>query len=427
MGNCFVRFNVVLSSVALGMLMCGAGEAMGAGDFTLNPSIAVSEEYNDNLFETTDNKRSDFITSLIPGIALSYSAKLWDWDVAYNYNYRYYAKGTRDNDNSQNLLGTGHIKLLDDFMLLDLNDTYSRVSLNIARDRTQESTFLNQSDSNTFTASPYFQFHPGPKLTTKTGYRYINVWFKDPSGIDRRDHVGFMETTYELSPKLNLTANYTYTHENSVNPYDRHDPNIGFRYEFKERSFYFGQVGYTWFSSKNGGASNNPFWNAGLTHAFDHISITLTTGVQYPVDPQSGVTRETDYALSMTKELNRGSIGLNLSYAKYSGGNVDIDIQNRYSGGITAKYELATKLNGTLSCSVEKYDHRVSQSTTTRIILNPGLGYTLPKEVTIALNYTFIDSSAPGISSDNYQVNRVVLEVRKSFGRVLEKRQAVGH
>lgn len=420
-----MRFNVVLSAVVLGLLLCRAGVAEGAGDFTLNPSIAVSEEYNDNIFETRDNKRSDFITRLLPGIAMSYSAYFWDWDLAYNYDYRYYAKNTRNNDNTHNLLGTGHIRLLEDFMFLDLNDTYSRVSLNIARDRTQESLFLDQSDSNTFIASPYFQFHPGPKLTTKTGYRYINVWFKDPSGIDRRDHVGFMETTYELSPKLNLTANYTYTHENSVNPYDRHNPYIGFRYEFKERSFFFGQGGYIWFNSKNGVATNDPFWNVGLTHAFERFSVTLATGVQYPIDPQSGVTRETDYSLAVNKELSRGSIGLNLSYAKYSGDN--INIENRYSGGITAGYDLMTKLNGTLSCNVDRYDHRGSNSTTTRFLVNPGLNYSLPKEISLALNYSFIDSSSHGISTDNYHANRVMLEVRKSFGRVVERQPTVVH
>ena len=400
-----------------------------ASDFSILPSIAVSEEYNDNVFET-NVKKSDYITRLMPGIAFGYSAPFWDWDLAYFYDYRYYALGSQKNDNTHNLTTNGLLRLIKDFMFLDVNDTYSRVSLDIARDRTQESLFQDQSDSNNFTASPYFLFYPAPKVTVKTGYRYINVWFKDPSGIDRRDHVGFLDAIYTLSPKLSLTADYIYTHENSINPYDRHNPYIGFRYEFKERSFIFAQGGYTWFSSKNNGASNDPFWNAGLTHSFDHLSVSLATGVQYPVDPRSGLTRETDYSFTIKKELNRGAVGASIYYSTYreintgTNGNstgTNADISNKYGAGITAKYELMTRLSGTLAGSIERYDYRSTSSYNRRILVNPALSYALPWDFAVALNYVFVDSYSPAVQTDTYQENRVILEFRKSFGKLPEK------
>jgi len=392
-------------------------------DFAVSPTIAVSEEYNDNVF-VSPVRKTDYITSLMPGIILSYNAPFWDWDLAYNFAYRYYARKSQEDDKSHNLSMHGLTRLIDDFLFLDISDNYSRVSLNIARDRTQESNFVNQSDSNNFTASPYLRFHPAPKVLMRTGYRYMNVWYKDPAGIDRRDHVGFMEATYELSPKLNLTANYTYTHENSIQAYNRHEPNVGFRYEYKERSSIFGQGGYTWFNSRNGNASNDPFWNAGITHSFDHFLVSLTSGVQYPVDPVSGVTRETDYSLAVTKELSRGSIGANVSYSKYSGDNVDIE--SRYSGGINASYELLEHLNTTLTGSIEKYDHRAVNSYTRRIYVSSGLSYTFPREIALALNYSFIDSDSPVILADRYQINRVSLSLSKSFGRVLPRQSTTG-
>jgi predicted porin len=405
-----------------------------ASEFSILPSIGVSEEYNDNVLENND-KKSDFITRLMPGIAFGYSAPFWDWDLAYFYDYRYYALGSQKNDDTHNLTTNGVLRLINDFMFLGVNDTYSRVSLNIARDRTQESLFQDQSDSNTFTASPYFLFHPAPKVTIRTGYRYINVYFKDPAGIDRRDHVGFMEATYAFSPKLNLTADYIYTHENSVNPYNRHNPDIGFRYTFKERSFIFGQVGYTWFSSINGGVSNNPFWNAGLTYSFDHISITLATGVQYPIDPVSGVTKETDYSFAINKHLDRGAVGASIYYSNYgeinagSNGNssgTNADTSNKYGAGITANYELLSRLNGTLSGSIERYDQKSTNSYTRRILVNSALTYALPWDFAVALNYVFVDSYSPTVQTGTYQVNRVSLELRKSFGKLPEKASPAG-
>ena len=398
-----------------------AVDAVSSDTFALNPSLSLSEEYTDNVFETETAKRTDFITRIMPGLAFATRAPFWDWDVAYNFDYRYYAKNSRTDDTTHNLLGSGQIRLIENFFLIDLNDTYSRVSLNIGRDKTQESLFLNQSDSNNFSVSPFILLHPGSKITTKTGYRYINVWFKDPTGIDRRDHVGFMDATYALTPQLGLTANYVYTHENSVNSYDRHEPSAGFKYEYRDKSFFSGQGGYTWFRSLNGVATNNPFWNVELTHGFSLFSVTLATGIHYPVDPQSGVTRETDYSFALNKALQRGNVGINAAYAHFSGETVDI--KNRLSGGFSAQYNLTTNLHGSLAFSVERYDHAASQSTTTRYYVNPNLTYLLPKDISLALNYTFVDSSSPSLQLDNFRVNRVMLEVKKSFGRVLESTQ----
>ena len=399
-----------------------------ASEFFFNPSIAVSEEYNDNVFETND-RRSDYITRLLPGIALRYSAPFWDWDLAYNYDYRIYAQRSRENDDAHNLATRGLLKLIDDFLLLDISDTYRKVSLNIARDRTQESLFLNQTDSNTLAASPYIQFHPVPQTTVRSGYRYTNVWYQDPTAIDRRQHGGYIDTTYELSPGLNLSANYTYTHENSINPFDRHAPYAGFRYDYKDRSLLFVYAGYTWLNSKDGGVDNYPFWNAGITHAFNTWSVFLRTGVLYPEDPRSGVTRETDYSLGVNKDLNRGTVGASLYYANYKGTNVGLinnipgserDISNKYGAGITAKYELTTKLTGNLAGSIERYDHRTTNSYIRRIHVNPSLIYALPRDFAVALNYVFVDSYSPVTEADRYQANRVSLELRKTFGKMPE-------
>jgi hypothetical protein len=214
-------------------------------------------------------------------------------------------------------------------------------------------------------------------------------------------------------------ANHTYTHENSREAYDRNNAYIGAKYVYADRSFINAQGGMTFHDSRNGDDYNKPYWNTGITHAFNTWTASLAAGVQYPIDPTSGVTRETDYTFTLTKELQRGSAGLTLSYSEYSGTTIDVD--KRYGAGITAKLELLPSLNGGLYCSVDKYEHRETGSYTRIIHVNPSLSYTLPREFSITLNYIFIDSYAPVDLSDRYQVNRVILELRKSFGKEVEK------
>src|SRR5262249_3594944 len=40
------------------------------GPLSLTPSLTISEQFNDNVFLTHSNKRSDFITQFTPGVAL---------------------------------------------------------------------------------------------------------------------------------------------------------------------------------------------------------------------------------------------------------------------------------------------------------------------------------------------------------------------
>jgi hypothetical protein len=403
-------FEVLCATLLVAFFHC---PAVWAVEFSFHPSLAVSEEFNDNVYESRDNRKSDFITRLMPGLAMKYNAPLWDWDLAYNFDYRYYARNSHGDESTHNLAAKGHIKIIDELFFLDLSDTFKRVSLDVSRDYTQESLFENQTDSNTFTASPYFVFHPGARTTIKTGYRYTNTWYRDPAAIDKRKHSGFLSVGYEYSPKLTFTADYIYVRQNSADPYNRHSPAAGARYEYADKCFVFGQGGYTWVDYRDTPDFNKPYWTAGITHAFDTFTLSATAGVQYPEDPQSGFTRETNYTLTLSRPLERGNIGFSVYYSDYDGDAVDRT--KKYGVGFTGKYDLTEKLAASLAANVERYDYRDPSGHTRRIFITPGLSYSLPWETSFSLFYSFIDYHSAALYADNYEVNRVVLEVRKEF------------
>ena len=78
-------------------------------------------------------------------------------------------------------------------------------------------------------------------------------------------------------------------------------------------------------------------------------------------------------------------------------------------------YELLPKLTGTLAFTAEKYDQKDLGSYTRRFLVDSGLSYLLGEGLTVALNYKYIDYSSPGIATDNKQINRVILEVKKAI------------
>ena len=54
-------------TVVLCLVLCGA---VWGDEFRLTPSITLKEKYNDNVFYTTDNRKSDWITIVSPGLEL---------------------------------------------------------------------------------------------------------------------------------------------------------------------------------------------------------------------------------------------------------------------------------------------------------------------------------------------------------------------
>jgi uncharacterized protein (PEP-CTERM system associated) len=64
------ELRTVFFLVIVGMMMCIVENAY-ADEFKLTPSLAVKEEYNDNILYTSTGAQRDFIATISPGLALT--------------------------------------------------------------------------------------------------------------------------------------------------------------------------------------------------------------------------------------------------------------------------------------------------------------------------------------------------------------------
>jgi hypothetical protein len=405
------------------MLLAGTGHVLGA-DFVFKPSIAVSEEYTDNALENSLNKRTDYITLAQPGLTFKYNAPFWDWDLGYDFGYRYYAKGSRNDEMTHNGNLKGLLKLVDEKLFLEISDRYSRVSMDVTRDNTKDSLFQNQSDQNVGTVSPYLVLRPMSTIMLKTGYRYVNTWYKDPKAVKKQDHVGFLETSYEVTPRFFANMGYTFTKEIpdnettgvASNSFIRHDTYLGPRYEYADKSFIFAQGGAIITKYDKRPEKISPSWSAGITHTFDTVTANFNTSVTYADDPL-GVTSTlaTTYSGNITRNFSRGMITLLGSYTEFSNSDTN-KLQNRsYTGGFTSAFEILQDLRGTLGLNYNYYNSVLLDSITRKYLADCGLSYSFGKDLTAGLSYKYSDYSSAKIANDNYRVNRVILEVKKVF------------
>jgi hypothetical protein len=395
-------------------------ETSYAAEFKFTPSLGVGEEYNDNVFDSAFDVRTDYITHIMPGLALKYKTPLWDWDINYLLDYRIYARSSYTNDHPQSVDARGLITMVDNLLYLDLSDVYQRVSTNITQNSTQQSLNNNQTQSNIVTASPYITLQPASTVKTKIGGRFANYWYDDPASIDKNEYGGFATVDYEVAPKVFIETGYTYTHGDTrqdpqINNYNWHNVFVGPRYEYAEKSFIYGHGGYTFIDYASGQRFNDPFWDVGISHNFDTYVATIETAVSYDQDPEQNLTQVTRYSGKLEKTLPRGTVSVYLTYLQYKYLNNSTQPETDiYEAGMGAQYELLPRLTANLAFNAQEV-HEIGTGNYTYFFVNPNLSYALPKDVTVALNYIFYEYSSPNMAENNRHANRVILEVRKVF------------
>lgn len=396
-------------------ILLTAGAAHGA-EYEFQPSMAVSEEYTDNVFESSTNRVGDYITRTMPGIALSMKAPVLDANLNYLFDYRLYARKSRDNEHTHVLAANGRMTVVKNLLFLDASDDYRRVSLDVTRDVTRESLFFNQADRNSATVSPYLTLQPGQKSKLKAGYRFVDTRYFDSPGIDKRDHIGFADLSYEITPRLSATGGYNFTREESAGDgFRQHQGFGGFRYEYADKSFLFAQGGNTWTRYSSGNRTTNPFWSAGATHVFDTFTATLKTGVKYNEDPLQNIKQESFVKGDLEKRLRNGSLGLSLYYSEYNAAESDVLETRSYGGTLRGSLEFTSRLKGNLGFTADKYDQRLLGSYTRRFLVDSGISFLLAKQLTVTLTHVFVDYYSPDIASDNRRVNRGIIEFRMTF------------
>ena len=118
---------------------------------------------------------------------------------------------------------------------------------------------------------------------------------------------------------------------------------------------------------------------------------------------------------SFNQQLENGNVGLSLYYSEFSLADTDTLQTRKYGGTVRGDYRLTSDLNCTAAFTAERYNHSIIGSYTRRILVESGLSYALAHELTIALNYTFVDYFSPGVFEDNKHVNRAIIQLRKVF------------
>jgi len=407
---------IVLAIAGLLLTILLAPRRVSGAEFMIQPAFSLSEEYNDNIFLTTTNRQQDYITSAIPAVKLFYKTDLWAWDVDYAYIYRYYAEGKVTDDSTQTAHVTNKTELIKNTFFIALKDDYSRVSLDLARDYTQESLSVNQTDENIFTVNPYIIVRNESRSPIELGYIYLSTWYKDPSAIGYLEQTEYAKMTTELSSHTTFTTGARYSRNmNNVDTFDKFDIYAGPQYTYAPDSYIYLIVGNSLLDFDTTGHTSQAFWNAGLTHQYSTITVSLYTGLSYIPDPTYVVRRVDSYIASLKKTTTRMTLQFSCGMTEYRDAAKKYLEEDTYQVEGSAKYSFSPRSAVTVDVSVEQLRDYLNDYKQNVYLNRLRFEHQATGKLTLALEYRYQNAYSPDVYTYNYYNNRIIGEMKMAF------------
>jgi len=228
------------------------------GPLTLSPSIAVSEEYNDNVHVDNRRRESDFITNFSPTITLQANHPSYQLYAGYSFTAAVYAEGTLPNEafQSQNFIGSGSWQVARG-VTMSASDSfaYNKSATNLVAAQ-GFSVGQQESLSNTFSPGISWQMTPLNTLTFSATYGVLR-FLGGGTGVDSNTYGINTVLSHRFTQGFagNIGYGFTYLHfPECVNVGSRcidqpdsstHSPTIGLNYQLTQ----------TLSTSVNGGAA----------------------------------------------------------------------------------------------------------------------------------------------------------------------------
>jgi hypothetical protein len=340
--------------------------------FEIKPYIFATEQYTSNVYLTKDNQRSDWITTLGPGLRMALNDPSFGVDFTGNFGYNWYANKTKDDywsvdgtlglrynptpqitfrvreyilrsENSVapnyaqggqpaqpgNLAGTnqGNSPYLQNVVEPSVDWQFSRQgSLGMLY---RNNILINDNSSlyqNSLgnTVSPYVNYWFDPHNNIALDYSFsAGSYSGGPNGVHSPDFTSqnpHGRYTYRFDAGMAVFADYAYVYQNNNSPginYNVNSPSLGIVYNFNPTLTATVQAGWFWMDPEQGTGQDGLVSNLSLTQKDRQTTYTLAfvSGYQqnlFSFDTQGFYKYYQGSALisySVTQRFNVGFVG----------------------------------------------------------------------------------------------------------------------
>lgn len=379
----------------------------------LSGSITVSEEFNDNVNEST-SPQSDLVTIIRPTLKLEYTGERSSASLNYEGDLREYAFGQRQNEFLNTLNAKADLEVIKNLVFLETSDSnkmvFTDATLGESTSSDSTSTQVNQ---NILKGGITIKPTSWERTPVSLGVNFTQTSYWDGSGINKSSQEVFLGIMHWVSPCLEVGGDIRGLHQqSSESELDRLSASTVLRYTYAQDSFFYGRVGLIKSLIEGGSNSLKPLLSSGLTHSIGRTILNLDGQAGYVDNPSSTQdTFRSTLTASIYHKFVRATLGAYSSFTDYSG--QDTTNTHQLAVGVKGEYELTPRLRVIGS---ESYTtNSTSAQTLDRLYGTYEIRYELPSDYTLSMWYRSKISSSPTTSTNNYHVNMLGLGLKKTF------------
>ena len=321
------------------------------GPIVLYPTLTLGVEYNDNVFLRNDQKRSDFIGSVTPGLQVIFEGATYRWAAGYSLTgEKYFHNSELDSAvQRQNFFLTGSQRLSPQFTLT-LNDVFVEDNNTNFVGTDNIAVGRQKARSNVF--APGFTWAFAPKTSLRVEASYTLQRYSDPAAADSNVYRFTTDLTHEFTGRFLGILGYEARYIDVERQFgvSTHTPRVGVTYRFTPQATATVIVGPTVRVTRGESPSLSPFVDATITDLFSWGSATAyfqrSVGT---AGGAGGTTENTSFGgLVAVTSLVRDLIleaGPRYSIAQSTGGGDAIDVRS-FSLDLRATYRFTSWLAG---------------------------------------------------------------------------------
>ncbi len=275
----------------------------------ITPKISIRGEYDDNIFLYRNNKKGDFITTVSPGIMMSFDSGRNGLELEYTFGWVRYNKYSENDFVRHN----GRLKFwqrLSRRLTFNLSDNYLKsndlfgeeLAPDLRSQRIRHTPTPYQ--RNDFDAS--LDYHFGPESRLSVGYRHAFLDNQDPSLEDVTEQSPYVRLSYWFHKKDGFEFEYKYrrfdyTQGQTYGPghvdLDAQDVAVAYMHRFGRRSTIHAHYGFANRNFKGIPAS----YHVQSYHVHDG-----SVGFEYGFSPSMTLALDVGYFIPTGMDINSG-------------------------------------------------------------------------------------------------------------------------
>ena len=391
--------------------------------FEIEPRISVGQNYDDNIYLESTDEKSDYLTTVSPGISIIISSINRSLSLDYSPTWVYYNEYAK-NDTVRHAGTLTFWQNIAEHLRFNLIDTYlkSEEPLEETEEVIGVRSTRNTYQRNIAEASFLYQF--GPENTLQCGYRHELLENEDVTIDDGAIQSPFAEITYMFNRRNGLGLNYGFTDakfsrdDDAISEDDYKGHSAGIRYIYRFTPHLESSIGYNFTNRDFDGLTEDYSIHEGIV-GFEYsfspdLSLSVEGGFFVQKNEESDDETGSLYNASLETSSERWSIAIG---AEGGWNEAYLEEERRgflryWSTRLRLGYIFTQNLTGYAYGLYRRYKDPADREWKT-FEGNCGLEWEFLDWLFLSLNYLYAQRD-DYVDTEDYRVNRVMLTVTAS-------------